>query len=556
MKQLIPMLLLLAGALVVFATQFAGGPEPIEEPSLTQDSDPGTGTQPVKPADLETGMAEQIEPEGSSGRQDASVALPPVSVTVVTEEEEPVPEAKLNFLDRGKNKAWKDAWRMPTSREVFMRTHGLNLVTDGMGKVQIPGCERGTVFVRAAGMTAWLDWDEPLQGPQKLVLRAARDLRVKVVGARGKPKNGISVVIVREAEGLRQNLLLRETREEGVAVFTMVERVLRTQVHEPARFFVTFASPFNEAPEVELDPNALPDEEIVLNLPPSGTVQIEVVDEAGRRLRTLADIAIGQMAVIEGSDEPIFRPIHSQRLIGGVASFRVGVDATFAVRLTGSRERADLVEELTGPTRQGEQKTVQVAWTERFPVLTGVAIDSTGGVLRSFRGRYMVWSKDVGSSGPPLLTGPDGAFRVVVNSSLKAQAGRYVELELYPKQVTRPMYARLDLSGALKSGETDIGTVAFAAKPLLVSGTVRDMSGVGLTGVHVRVLPKGGQGRQVVKFAATSLQDGKFSIYGELDDATSFEVMAVRRNYKEARLDDLEPGVTDIVLTMMPEPPE
>ena len=193
-------------------------------------------------------------------------------------------------------------------------------------------------------------------------------------------------------------------------------------------------------------------------------------------------------------------------------------------------------------------------WTDRYPVLIGTAVSDRGEVLKGFRGRYMVWSGDRGSGGPPLTVGPDGSFRLVVASTLSAEPERYAELELYPKAPYEPQYARIDLSGTLSPGETDLGTITFRPKPKLVTGVVGNAGGEGLTGVHVRVMVGAGTDRRSTSMAATSLQGGAFTIYGDVDG--EFGLVAVRRGFKNAEVTGITPGTTGLELTLFPELPE
>ncbi len=349
-------------------------------------------------------------------------------------------------------------------------------------------------------------------------------------------------------------LLTRQTDPQGRATFGLVRRVLGARSSRDAHFFVSFAFPCDDPPKVDLDPDDLPVKPIRLQMPLVGRIELRVLDERSQPLREVANVSLGRMTLTQAG-ERIFQPDHNERLMSGHATFtHVGVGTRIAIKLSGSRERADLVAEFDGPSHSGEARRIDMRWTDRYPVLLGTAVGEGGELLKGFRGRYMVWSEGRGSGGPPLTTGPDGGFRVVIASSLAAQSGRYAELELYARDPYGPQYARIDLSGALLPGETDLGPITFRPKPKLVSGVVRDSAGKGLAGVHVRVLLGKGADSLSTSMAATSLQEGRFTIYGEVDG--EFNLVAVRRGYKNAHAEGVRQGTEGLVLTLLPDLPQ
>lgn len=549
----IPLLALIAAGLTGLFLSLGDleGPEPsVQSPGAVAPAAPPPAPAPIDDA----GPATPRAPAGGN-RVAADQSLGAIEVTVVDAQGAPMARVGLVSLDLARADGWRERWEDPRDRERFMRKNGRQWSTDEAGKALIPGAAEGAILCQARGLSGFLTWSEPPEdNALRLVMSPERSLEVIVQDHRGRPKTGVRVGIVREAAGHATTLLTRQTIGRGKATFGMVQRVLGGQVGGGARFYATLAFPCEDPPRVQLDPADLPEEPIVLVMPQVGSLEVRVLDERGRPLSETANVTLGHMTRTAQGGET-FIPEHNDRLMNGVASFaHVGVGTRVAIKLSGSRERADLVEEFDGPSRGGEVHRVQMKWTERYPVLLGTAVGEGGELLKGFRGRYMVWSGERGSGGPPLTVGPDGSFRLVVASTLTPEAERYVELELYPKAPYEPQYARIDLSGPLAPGETNLGTITFRPKPKLVTGTVRNAAGEALTGVHLRVMVGTGSDRRSTTMAATSLQGGAFTIYGDVRE--EFGLVAVRRGFKNAEVTGLAPGTTGIELTLFPELPQ
>lgn len=547
--------LLAAGmtALVLALGGNGGGPNPVQEapapvvPGPRPDgggADPGELETVEEASDLEVGQA-------SGARREAGLQeVQDLEVLVLRANGEPVPYARVHYLDRERVDGWETSWE-GRQREAFLKRHGRARNVDEKGRVVLPGTSSGALLVIAAGLRGYHEWDRPLEERVlRLVLESERELRVRVIDHRGRPQPGVRVAIVREFEGRSIAMLTRQTAREGLATFAMVRRVLGSATRGAPRHFVTLGFPCEEPPRVALDPENLPAEPLTLELPPTGSVEVRVLDERGSPLGEVANCSVGRMLPAEGG-ERVFQPDQNERLVGSSATFsHVGVGTRLAIQLSGSRERADLVEEHDGPSRPGELRRITIRWTDRYPVLLGEAVDGSGERLKGFRGRYTVWGPERGSGGPPLTTDGLGRFRLVIASPLEAQPGRYVECELYARGGQAPLYTRMDLSGELAPGETDLGSVTFRPKPELVTGTVRDVSGEAMTGVHLRVMVEGDADRRSASMTATSLQGGEFTIYGAVEG--SFDLVAVRHGYATSRRENLAPGTSGIEMVMEP----
>ncbi|MDA1263531.1 MAG: carboxypeptidase-like regulatory domain-containing protein [Planctomycetota bacterium] len=551
MHRWILLIALLAAGLIGLALTLGQGPDPIEQrpvgitPNAGQPREEPEGRQPT-----------QLTQAHVNNRVDASEAeRKPLRVQVVNAEGTPQPFAQVHFLDRVRNEDWQLQWENAPERETFLLRHGQTQNATDQGIVQFPGTKDGALFATAAGLTGFLEWSSaPTEDPLILVLREDTNLLVKVVDNRDRPQPGVRIAIVREVEGQVVPMLVRQTGPGGKATFSLVRRVLSGNIQGNPKFYLTFAFPCVDPPKELLDPDHLPTREVRLVMPEVGSLEVKVIDERGLPLNEVANASLGRLVTVPGGKR-VFQPDHNERLIGGRAHFtHVGVGARVAIKLSGSRERADLIEEIDGPTRHGEVHRVSVRWKDKYPVLLGTAVSETGEVLSGYRGRYTVWAADRGSGGPPLTTENDGTFRLVIASELDSSPGRYAELELYARDGNEPRYARLDLSGELAPGDTSLGAITFQTKPKLVTGVVRNPAGEGMTGVHVRVRVGDGADRRSTQLNATTLQGGEFTIYGVLEE--QFGLVAVRRGYKSGELKGLQPGAMGVELTLMPDFPQ
>jgi hypothetical protein len=511
------------------------------------------------PTGLEGSDTHRIEaPRGGDHRVDATQAHPPLVVLVLRIDGSSVPGARVLFLDRKAPSAtdWREAWDDPRQREAFIRRHGKTQVADDQGRVTVAGTDSGVLQGSAAGISGRLEWTGPVDSPLRLVLRPERNLRVQVVDHRGRPQPGVRVAIVKPDRAAGPGYARQTEGPEAIATFARVQRVLGSLVPGRPRPYVTFGFPCVNPPRVELDPDAIPEEVVVLKLPPVGSLEVRVVTESGVPLKEVVNVSLGERVPVPGG-EPSFRASHNERLMGGKVLFTyVGVGAKVAVKLGGARDRPDLIEDVEGPSQAGEVKRVTLRWTERYPVLLGTAVTPTGQVLAGRRGRFMVWSDGRGSGGPPLICDTQGRFRLVLATNLEGQAGRRAELELYSRDGSGPLEATLQLEARLAPGETDVGQVTFTPKPPLVTGWVRSADGTPMVGVHVRAMVEGNTpatGGGPSSFSATTVGDGSFTIYGRID--ATFELVAVRRGHKQVRLKDIRAGSSGIEISMMPELP-
>jgi hypothetical protein len=317
---------------------------------------------------------------------------------------------------------------------------------------------------------------------------------------------------------------------------------------------------------VAFDAFALPEEPLILTLPPMGSLRVRVYNESGVLMDEVVDVSLGRI-----DSSGAFERAASQRLIGGEAVFgHVGVGTRLAVRLGGSRKRPPHFEDVSGPVADGAEEVVSIKWEELYPVVVGRAVRDGGQVLSRHRGSY-TFDQGQGLIGvPPLTTDGEGRFRIVLSGPPERGMGGAVggvpdsqeafqlEAALFSSAGQAPYEAARTFRVPDSAGEFDLGDLVFHKRPLLASGRVTDIAGDALLAVHVRAEEQSLKDKRwspVRDQSAVTDHQGQYTIHGT-PSGSPLRLVAMRRGFRTMTLAGFPHGssAVDIVLTLAGSP--
>lgn len=480
----------------------------------------------------------------------------------------PFPGVRLVFLDRTQVRGWERQWDEGRARRTFIRSRGAGYESDEAGEVLIPRTLSGVLCTRNPGLHGDWEWQGSAPLGHTLVVSSISDLHLRVEDSAGRPRSAVAVVLERELEGDQLPVLSGMSTAPGGAV---IFPALRRSLGDPApgsRFTATFGFPCDDPPRVEFDALALPEEPLVLTLPPLGSLRVRVYNELGVVMDEVVDVSLGRI-----DSAGVFQSSSNQRLIGGEVVFgHVGVGTRLAVVLRGSRKRPAHVEEVSGPVSNGAEEIVTIKWEALHPVVVGRAVRDGGRVLSGQRGRYTLNQGQGLMGGPPLTTDGEGRFRIVLSGSPEIgmpgvvggtpdrQEAFELEAALFSVAGQAPYEAARTFRVPDSAEEFDLGDLVFHMRPLLASGRVTDSEGAALLGVHVRAeeqsTKQAGDKRwsPVRDQSAVTDHEGKYTIYGT-PSGSPLRLVAMRRGFRTTALSFPNgSSAVDIVLPLAGSP--
>jgi hypothetical protein len=303
----------------------------------------------------------------------------------------------------------------------------------------------------------------------------------------------------------------------GTARFAGGATQVAKTVDPQTRFAAVFAFPLADGPEVALDPAALPREPVVLQLPPTGAVEI-VVDDAVAvpaadlkvELRSPQELLVGPAFVAATTVEPMH----------GVAKFPwVGLGQRWRVVVRRSGQNRPTVHDFTGPQLPGQTVVEHVTLQppDARPVLVMLVHDPDDAPLAEQNLRIVMTARRAGSRSTStfdLRTDSRGVLRLLLEDDLGEQAERTLALR------ATELGARVGVPEVLRPGDNDLGVVRLLPPPRLCSGVVLGPAGRPVAGARVSVSLQ--QRQQTSQWeplrdteAVTTGADGRFAVQGE-----------------------------------------
>jgi hypothetical protein len=462
----------------------------------------------------------------------------------------------------------REAYRLANNDEQLDRW-GRVFVCDAGGITRIPVLESGWFPVGARTKGFWGRTDvgvNELDNMTEIVVRlgTAIHLQVLVVDETRRPVPGVPVAYRPLRQGRGNDSGEAITGEDGIAHLRHLEEEYTRNASQEFEHVVALCDPAEPTVQAAIDPLAPPVEPIVLVLPATGSVEVEVFDLQGQPMEQLAIALQKQMSAEDRKDYASDRGMVNQKWLGlrweptrnGVARFeRVGLGLT--LEYGADFERTDRIESQTGPgpLRPGENVKFVLRQKAAAPVLTGRLVNEEGQPLPdlSLSGNVHQDGHDGSLARVRLQTGADGRFRVPVALDSGAAPHKFLLiLEARPGVVRM---AVKDLPAPITLGENELGDIVLGW-PLIVAGVALAPNGepaptaYGSIGPVEEKNPSNPRSRS--PFHSISWQadeNGRFEVRGNLP-ARRYGAMAFSSNEESWRCDPVEfnTGAQDIEL--------
>lgn len=355
----------------------------------------------------------------------------------------------------------------------------------------------------------------PPDAVHEILLQADRNFVVHVVDAQQQPVEHVPVAATfprrdEEQRSAREEFGTTDERGEVQVrhVQTWWERIAPRGAALPMTVILELPGIDVAAP---VDANSLPDQPLVLSLPPCGSLRITELDAAGSP-------AVGQRWVLREQEGPRDRSFSATTDENGVACFpRVALGRAWQI----GHERAPTASHrtVTGPRSPGEQVDVQQR-QDPEPVLCGRLVQQ-GTPLAS---AAITMTAHAAGREPSVLRGvTDDQGRFVVRTGEGWRNLRLLELHVLP-MVRGEGYlgARATWRGALEltAGTHDLGTLTLESEPIVVAGTLLPPAGVPLpTDVRLDVETANDSAEEAWRYVSLRGRlhpDGRFILFGSV----------------------------------------
>lgn len=480
----------------------------------------------------------------------------------------PVPGALVTYVDFGALARRRAAELAdPDDRDAAAARYGRLFRADEHGIAVVPRSENER-FVECSANGAFGRMDLSLGSAEPVVLELLPDpdLRVRVLDRSGVPVAGVRVaMILRRSFRIREGPFATTMAPDGLATLRHVQSPLRK--NNTAKAAVELAIPLAEPVERAFDPQQLPREPLVLELPDTGSLELLLEEPDGALHAGLASLLLESRPMTSAmaassSPRPVSLPIRGGRLIVP----HVGLGLVLTARVT-SEDFDAISAEMDGPRVVGERATLRLAIGRSHPVVTArLVAESTLEPLRNAtidvqqelknaRGSTAVWSSTRQE------TDAAGRIRVVIAEPEEEIVRRSLSFVARPEEEAEELSARIELARTLPDGESELGDVFLAPRDVLVAGHVVDDRGGPVAGACVQVRPLDDQleGLEGLGYSnsglggelqAASGADGRFEIPGDFD-FTALAVTAWRAGYSSTQQPlDVPRGARDVVIVL------
>ena len=421
---------------------------------------------------------------------------------------------------------------------------GRRLIADEAGRVDAPA-PAGTIAVFARhgdrhGRT-FCEPDDP--GVVEIGVRRTRSqpLRVRVVDADGAPIPGIGVQLKYVTHDGDTRFLSRGMGPDDTVDLANLDELVEG-TRQGATWRLRPDRP-GARETVEVDPRSMPEEPVVLQMPPSGTLTLRFEDEAGRPVGSLPGVWLSPESRGPGPAPPgqgsFFGPIEEGRLT--IAGLPVGRRWSLRVP-AGPGVARDVRASVAGPRQVNEVVQGSIRLVDDSPLARGRLVDEAGAPLADRTCRYVI-PRARGSAEAPrertLRSDAEGRFAIPVPTTRRTGAERHLRFLLLHGSDESPWLGRWEWPRSIESAEVDLGDAVLTPAGRRLRGRVVDDAGSGVCGASVRievnspereaggeedVVFGGGRG-EVLGYAGSSGPPGlKFSV--STDERGRFEVFA------------------------------
>lgn len=415
-------------------------------------------------------------------------------------------------------------------RESALEQHASEAValrTDRHGRAEIPDANRGgSVMASADGLWGRASIENGREGRITLVLEPDVDLAVRVIDAHAVPVPGTTVVLRQPGHAAHTDHLLARSDSNGIAVLRHAGLWWEERSPGASGYVVAVPGLLNPACARLLDAETLAEGTIELVLEPSGSCEIELVDEHGRRLPAAfvvqARLLDGEGRVIQ--DVPC--EVASSRADDRVLFEHVELGCKLSLAVARDDEHERTLVTCDGPRSADERVHVRVGVPIEGVNLVGRVVDAQGAPLRGIRlsarlesaGGLREGERDwqTGSNGR-------GEFVLELPASSAAMEDVFLSLSVQAASGVDRAFARRALPRNLSPGTHDLGDFTLEEAPLVVDGRVVDAGGQGVAGAlvsmhepqHASGLGNAAPDTSAPPNSVRSDSEGHFSLHGE-----------------------------------------
>ena len=395
-----------------------------------------------------------------------------------------------------------EAFVNPNRVDAYLEENGTSHRFGPKGRLNLSRPDEGRLYVLARGRGYWgtLDMDEVGESVYKLVVIKDASLRVQVIDAQGQPLRKVPVVIERfGANGSMRPAEERTGGKNGMAVFPHVQAHLIKVEESTYRVFAEIVS--MDLVHAVLDPGNLPTEPIVLQLPPTGSVRVRVLDTDWELVNhdasvTLECIPDGEAKVVSRFSATRRRKVRLE-CDAGIAVFphveiglELGGEAKRGNSQVGSRAYGP------GPLRVGQVANLDIPMGLDHPVVRFRPVRADGksvgiGTYFCTLQMHTAISRNNTTTYPQV----DEQGRVLVDLTNDWQEGQMRYLAVEYRGGFKPFPSGgIDLSRELQKGINDLGDLVLGDPAVFVSGRVETDSGKGVANAQLSLRSQGQEG--------------------------------------------------------------
>ncbi|MFK5957072.1 MAG: carboxypeptidase-like regulatory domain-containing protein [Planctomycetota bacterium] len=526
----------------------------------------------VKLETVSTGAVERVKEEAPKKSNDprpyaTAVEKGGVLITVIDSvTKEPIPLAHVIVVDGAVADLnafiEQQEWENHTPR--LFRRFGQAYKTNEQAQVRIPQPEG---FLVLAGETYthfdFVSGVDVSSGEYTLSIAPMDQCVVQVVDNLGKPVSGVPALLSVQEHNYANPLLFGQSGTNGLVTFPFF-RVMREKVDAPV--FASLRILSREEVKTPIDLKELSVAPPVLVVPPTGSVEIKVIDENGKPVNEMYFMRLSILDHgITSYPNPDQPPKYERSSLnygsdrGMVMYTHVETGLNLGIRV--STSNGDLYETAVGlgPKVQGEKVSFVLQPKIRGVLLTGRFLNADGVVGKNLNLRaFFDSSSQPGDDqeGRAVASDKEGRFRVLMRTGFEKGAKRTGQFILNKTKRKPKRGALFDLSFQIPVGEYDLGDVVLDTLPLFAKGIVLDKNGKPIrqaavqTQIASALSPISGIPNWKINWTlgARTKGNGKFEIRG-FTDAGNYRLEVSHPHYSTSTV-KLDPGDSKIVVQL------
>ncbi len=421
----------------------------------------------------------------------------------------PIAQALVCFVDE--NDILTDEIQQGNLERVFQL--GRTFRTDESGGVRVPRPRGGAWIAGSSGSLWGMLALPPGETEARLELAPDPEILVHVVRDDGTPAALVPVSLRRTSGAGSATLSRSLTDSDGFATLTHVSSFLTVEERAPA-YSVALELPVEPGLEAPFDPRSWPDTPLEFVLPPTGSVEVRVLQTDGSPLSEPTDVQLQIASASSAEDRaPQQATLHTS---SGTALFPfAALGKIFSVSAVPREGGKPGTASGPGPRTKNERVVIEVRAGGAFATLTGRLVNSAGRTLPSTRFEFELFPEGGGSK----RTDDAGGFRIGCTEAC-------TDLEILVSDAwDRTLRGGVAVPAPLSPGEHDFGEVRLELGPLLAGGQVLDDADRPLPGARVTCAVDG-----LDVAACVTDHQGRFLLHGDAE-AELLEITAAHARY-------------------------